>query len=344
MGGIPFYQLVDSFTAVIERSSATVIRANRRDDYRPARLRVITGNKITDCILFLWTVTPGGGGAHVRPANERRIQLTNVGGIPLEPGCRTLLGGWSKEFEVYAFWDPRRHTRFSMRSPSLQVTSETVETAGRVGIATYLRPVATGWEVVVAVAPDSLLWYVENGLPLHNSEEDAPAAADLVVATPDEERTFLDESQSEIQAARRFDLVQTMRAYRDSQFRPAVLRAYSYRCTVCGCALKLVDAAHIIPVSFPESTDEVTNGLALCRLHHGAYDMGLLGVRPDYSVITNPITERRLVELRLNVGLEEFKARLPKRITPPAVVETRPSSQNLVIGLRARGWPENLVA
>jgi len=344
MAGFRFSQLVDSFAAVLERFSATVIRAKPRDDYRPARLRVITGTKTTDCILFLWTVTPGGGGADVRPANERRIQLTNVRGIPLEPGCRTLLGGWSEEFGVYAFWDPRRHTRFSDRSPSLQVTSETLETAGRVGIATYLRPAATGREVVVAARPDSLLWYVENGLPLHNAEDDAPAAVDLVGASPEEERNFLDESRTDTQAARRYDLVQTIRAYRDSQFRPAVLRAYSYRCAVCGCALKLVDAAHIVPVSFPESTDEVTNGLALCRLHHGAYDNGLLGVRPDYRVIVNPETESRLTELNLAGGLEDFRARLPVRITPPAEIEVRPDPRKLTLGLLARRWPDNLVA
>lgn len=344
MPGFRFSRLVDDFVALLERSSATVIRAKPKDAYRPARLRVITGTQTTDCILFLWMVTPGGGGAEVRPENERRIQLTNVSGIPLEPGSRTLLGGWSQEFGVYVFWDPRRHIRFSIRSPSLQVTSETLETASGVGIATYLRPAASGREVVVAVAPDSLLWYVENGLPLHNSEDDALAAAQLVEATPEEERSFLDESQNEIQMARRYDLVETIRAYRDSQFRPAVLRAYSYRCAVCGCALKLVDAAHIVPVSFPESTDEVTNGLGLCRLHHGAYDNALLGVRSDFRVIVNPETESRLAQLRLDVGLEDFKSRLPQQIIYPASIEARPDPRRLVIGLRARRWPDNLVA
>jgi putative restriction endonuclease len=188
------------------------------------------------------------------------------------------------------------------------------------------------------------LWYVENGSPLHNAEDDAPAAADLAEASPEDERNFLDESHDEIQAARRYDLVETMRAYRDSQFRPAVLRAYAYRCAVCGCALKLVDAAHIVPVSFPESTDEVTNGLALCRLHHGAYDNGLLGVQSNYRVIVNPDTEIRLAKLRLATGLEEFKARLPERITPPSVIEVRPVPKKLIIGLRARRWPDKLVA
>jgi len=347
MAGIPFSRLVDSFVDTLEVSS-TVIRQKAVDTHRPARLRVVTGNRTTDCIVFLWTVTPGGGGPDVRPANERRIQLyqrqPRLSSIPLEPGCRTFLGGWSEEFEVYSFWDARRHVRFSESSPSLQVTSETLETAGRVGIATYLRPAATGPEVVVAVRPDSLLWYVENGSPLHNAEEDAPAATDLAGAGPEEERNFLDDSRTVIQAARRYDLVQTMRAYRDSRFGPAVLRAYANRCTVCGCALKLVDAAHIVPVSYPDSTDEVTNGLALCRLHHGAYDNGLLGVQSDYRVVVNPDTERRLADLRLANGLEEFTARLPERITLPAVIETRPTPQRLVRGLQARRWPDHLVA
>jgi putative restriction endonuclease len=106
----------------------------------------------------------------------------------------------------------------------------------------------------------------------------------------------------------------------------------------------LVDAAHIVPVSFPESTDEVTNGLALCRLHHGAYDNGLLGVRSDYRVIVNPETTDRLAELQLATGLEDFKARLPARITYPASIEARPEPGKLIIGLRARRWPGNLVA
>ncbi|MGA2063953.1 MAG: HNH endonuclease [Thermoguttaceae bacterium] len=136
----------------------------------------------------------------------------------------------------------------------------------------------------------------------------------------------------------------TLRAYRDSKFRPLVLQAYSYRCAVCGCALKLVDAAHIVPVAYPQSTDEVTNGLALCRLHHGAYDNGLLGVRSDYGVMVNPETANRLAELQLAVGLEAFKARLPAQITCPASIEARPEPGKLVIGLRARRWPDDLVA
>jgi putative restriction endonuclease len=344
VAGIKFFRLVDSFVETLERLGATVIRSRDKDDSRPARLRVISSDGTTDCILFLWTITEGGGGAGVRPANERRIQMTNVSGIPLQPGQRTLLGGWSEEFGVFAFWDARRHTRFSSKSPSLQVSSETLERAHNLGIATYLRPAALGREVVVAVSPDSLLWYVQHGLPLHNSQDDAASVAELVEATPEIEREFLDTSTNEVEASRRYDLVETMRAYRDAKFKPAVLRAYRHRCAVCGCALKLVDAAHIVPVSHPRSTDSVNNGIALCRLHHGAYDNGLLGFQSNYNIVLNPLAEQRLSQLNLSVGLDEFRTRLPARISVPNVIEVRPSAQNLILGLQARFWPESHVA
>jgi putative restriction endonuclease len=340
--GIRFRALVTQFIDALERGSATVITARPSDDVRPARLRVITAQR-TDCILFLWTITPGGGGAGVRPADERRIQITNVTRMPLEPGVRTLLGGWSQEHDVYAFWDARRHIHFGS-SPSLQVSVNTLETAARVGIATQLRPTAQGQEVVVAVSSNSLLWYVENGSPLHNAEYDAPEVARLAEATPEEERDFLDSATTESESARRYDLVETMRAYRDAKFRPAVLQAYSYRCAVCDCALKLVDAAHIVPVSHPTSTDEVTNGLGLCRLHHGAFDNALLGIQSSFRVVINHERVRRLNELGLASGLETFQARLPVQIRVPASIEARPLPDFLRLGMELRQWPADLIA
>jgi putative restriction endonuclease len=135
-----------------------------------------------------------------------------------------------------------------------------------------------------------------------------------------------------------------MRAYRDAKFRPSVLRAYRYRCAVCQCALKLIDAAHIIPVAYPNSTDEITNGLALCRLHHGAYDNGLLGVQSNYRIVINPDHEQHLTDLRLDMGLDEFRLRLPEQITAPSSLEARPDPRKLIIGLQARRWPALLVA
>jgi len=341
--GIRFRRLVSHFIDTLERYSATVIRFTPVSDERPAKMRVIAPGQATDCILFLWTITRGGGGAGVRPANERRIQMTNVHRMPLEPGIRTLLGGWSEEFGVYAFWDARRHVQFSRKSPSLQVDANTLETAGSVGIATFRRPTREGEEVVVAVSESALLWYVQNGLAIHDYPNDAAHVVDLADATPEEEREFLDSAGGELETTQRYNLVQTMRAYRDAKFRPAVLHAYSYRCAVCDTDLKLVDAAHIVPVSDPRSTDEVTNGLALCRLHHGAYDNALLGVQSDHKIVVNPDAARRLRELDLDSALGEFSERLPERIRVPASIEARPAPENLRLALQARRWPAAFV-
>lgn len=342
MPGIPFNALVDQFVNNLERLSATVIRARSRDRDRPARLRVVT-SRHTDCILFLWAITAGGGGAGVRPAGERRIQITGVNRMPLEPGVRTLLGGWSEEYSVYAFWDARRHVTFGS-SPSLQVNDATLEAASTIGIATQLRPTREGEEVVAAVSPNSLLWYLENGAPLHNAGNDATAVVDLADASQEEERDFLDSAKSEAESARRYDLVETMRAFRDAAFKPAVLQAYSYKCAVCECDLKLVDAAHIVPVSHPTSRDEVTNGIALCRLHHGAFDNALLGVQSDYQLIINPERSDKLREIGMDTWLPSFQSTLPPRIRVPASIEARPSAENLKLGLRLRRWPDALIA
>jgi len=66
---------------------------------------------------------------------------------------------------------------------------------------------------------------------------------------------------------------------RDAAFREAVLRAYGYRCAVCGFetrvghALVGVDAAHLWWHGHG-GPDDVRNGVALCALHHRLLDRG----------------------------------------------------------------------
>lgn len=334
MAGTRFRRLIEAFTNDLDRQGAAVIPESVSAE-RPARLRV-DGQRF---LVFLWTITPGGGPTGVRPPHERRIQITKVTGFPLEPESRTLIGGWSDECCVYAFWDARRHAQFSHRSPSFQVDVGTLQGAANAGLATQPRPTRSGsQEMVVAVSPKSLLWYLRSGLALHNAPEDADAVADLITAAPEEERQFLDSDPTEATVARRYDLVQVIRAFRAASFRPMVLEAYSYRCAVCGVALKLVDAAHIVPVAYPGSTDEVTNGLGLCRLHHAAYDSGLLGILPNYSLGVRDASVTALRRANLDHGITEFRAALPPRIRVPATRNVRPLPANLRTGLLARGW------
>ncbi len=64
-------------------------------------------------------------------------------------------------------------------------------------------------------------------------------------------------------------------------FRARVMHAYHGTCAVC--LLKhadLLDAAHIIGDSQDDGLAMVTNGLALCKIHHASYDRNLLGITP----------------------------------------------------------------
>jgi putative restriction endonuclease len=325
----------------MERYGATVLNTGRTT--KPAHIRIVSGDKTTDCIVYLWTITPGGGPPGTRPAGERRIQITNASPFPLNPGTRTIVGGWSEETQVWAFWDARRHTRFSLRSPSFQTTLNTLESAGHHGLATQLRPSNEGREVVVAVRSDFLLWYVQDGQPLHDADEDAAEVATLVDATPEEESGLVESSTTPEQLARRVQLIEIIRAFRDARFRPLVLQAYGNCCAVCGTALKLVDAAHIVPVSDPRGDDDVTNGLALCRLHHGAYDTGLIGVNSDFAIILNSAAAERLKTVQLAEGLDAFRRALPDQIRLPHVSEVRPDPRKLRIGLEVRQFPPSLI-
>jgi putative restriction endonuclease len=72
----------------------------------------------------------------------------------------------------------------------------------------------------------------------------------------------------------------TTRRKRDTSFRERVLRAYGYRCAVCGLDVRLgallvaLEAAHI-KWHQAGGPDLEANGLALCSLHHKLLDRGV---------------------------------------------------------------------
>ena len=79
---------------------------------------------------------------------------------------------------------------------------------------------------------------------------------------------------------------------RDPEFRIKVLRAYEYRCAMCGFDGRLdsttvgLEAAHIQwwAVNGP---DVIPNGLCLCAMHHQLFDRGVLGLTSDREVMVS---------------------------------------------------------
>lgn len=98
-------------------------------------------------------------------------------------------------------------------------------------------------------------------------------------------------------------------------FAAQVMVAYETRCAVCALGHReLLDAAHIVPDSHPLGDPVVPNGLALCKIHHAAFDRQILGIRPDLTV---EIHRRLLEEIdgpMLRHGLQHHHGQLLMRV------------------------------
>jgi putative restriction endonuclease len=119
---------------------------------------------------------------------------------------------------------------------------------------------------------------------------------------------------------RRYLISETRRRLHQPVFASRVMLAYETSCAVCALGHReLLDAAHIIPDAATGGEPVVQNGIALCKIHHAAYDQQILGIRPDFVV---EIQARLLAEIdgpMLRHGLQDHHGkplmRLPKRRT-----------------------------
>jgi putative restriction endonuclease len=100
-------------------------------------------------------------------------------------------------------------------------------------------------------------------------------------------------------------------------FRERVIDAYRGQCALCRLKHEeLLDAAHIVPDSDPEGEPMVSNGIALCKLHHAAFDKYFISVRPDYiiEVRHDVLVETDGPMLRHGLqGIHEQRIQLPRR-------------------------------
>ena len=113
------------------------------------------------------------------------------------------------------------------------------------------------------------------------------------------------------------------------RFKLDVMRAYRHRCAICTLRERaLVQAAHIVPDVEPEGIAAVVNGLALCAIHHLAFDRNLLGIDPSGVV---HIADRLLREIdgpMLRTGLQGFHG---DTIAVPRRPEDRPDPGRLEV-------------
>lgn len=109
-----------------------------------------------------------------------------------------------------------------------------------------------------------------------------------------------DEPEINVRSAHQYRLAK-IRGASGRKFSEEVRAAYSHRCAFCGATFggiegvrSGIDAAHILAWS-KHDLDVVSNGIALCKLHHWAFDAGLLLIRlegQDYVTRFTTLADR----------------------------------------------------
>jgi putative restriction endonuclease len=156
--------------------------------------------------------------------------------------------------------------------------------------------------------------------------KDDPQAQIFTIAL-DESFTFFGDPMTMTGDQRRYAEKVVRTRLHQPVFRARVMHAYRSTCAVCELKhSELLDAAHIIPDSSESGFAEVSNGLALCKIHHAAYDRNLLGITADYIVRINQLLLDEVDGPMLRHGLQDMHGR---SLTLPTRSTDRPSQAAL---------------
>jgi len=149
-------------------------------------------------------------------------------------------------------------------------------------------------------------------LSLPRQEKLMKALKEILEQSGAEEPKLMEESQS----------IEVKRKTRATAFREKVREIYDYSCAVCEKKrfTRLnhpeVESSHIFPKE-KNGSDDLRNGIVLCRLHHWAFDEGLFSIRNDYSIII----ENRI---RKDKNYDEISRFKNKKIVPPKEERYKP--------------------
>ena len=309
MPAIDALKLVDSILDAFQDSGASgILVSSLRKHPRRFVVEIETGG--IEVWVYAWTLTHGG-----RPSlpDEYRIQMTTVSSpLPLNLKGYTLLLGYEPNLKMFGGFDLARHRTFTTGSPSVQIDIKSIHKALEDGLAFDRK---NNQEIAVAIRPDQMLNYMANAEDLHRLGKNAAMYSLLAKASARERITK--KEIKKLTPKRQRILSTITRWARSACFRQQVLCAYDNRCSLTRMQLRLIDAAHILPVQAEDTTDDVRNGIALSPTYHRAFDGGLIYLDDKYVMRINPEKELQLVTLKLDGGIEDFKSYLGKRIHLP---------------------------
>jgi hypothetical protein len=126
---------------------------------------------------------------------------------------------------------------------------------------------------------------------------------------------------------------------RNRAFKQAIKEAYDFKCAVCGMKIYSpntmlweVEAAHIVPHS-ANGKDDILNGLALCRLHHWAFDVGWFTLEDNFKILAS----RKIKDLSADFGkLGNYE--FMRALSNENLIISLPKEQDIYPHLNAIKW------
>ena len=324
-------QLLSVVEMAVRESGWGFLHRSRLGEH-PAQYQIYRNGLSYQVDIYIWNLTPGGKN---RPQDEWRIQVTGVRRFRQNPGSKTLILGWQDDLGVFVGFDFVRHRDELGVSPSIQLREAVLHQAVIDGFAPHNKG---NNELAIAFRPDFIVSYVDNLEALHACGYEDNEIEILNRIGQEPENVHDSEINDEVAVPRSYAVISTKRALRDIGFRRRVLTAYSHSCAICGIQLRLIDGAHVLPASHPDSTDGTDNGVALCALHHRAFDRAFITFDSRYRIHINRDMFDELRETGYDDGLDRFENSLRSIISLPPDRRDRPASRFVETANALRGW------
>lgn len=309
--------LVNELIEAIQQSGGVAAYVSKSVRTHPRKFIVSYMGNTYSLWVYIWTLTHGG---RVSLPKEFRIQMTSVSSpLPMNPKGLTVLMGYYPDLKVFAGFDLKKHSSFTVGSPSVQINISALYDALQNGLSFITKD---NDEIAIGVRADQFFVYCLNAGSLHLYGAESNLTEMLSKAAKLQE---IPQDDIESLATDRRQIVKNVSKYsRDANFRKLVMTAYDNRCAVTRIQLRLVDAAHILPVPSEESSDHVTNGIALSPTFHRAYDNCLIYLDENFIMRLNKKKADELKSINLDGGLTQFSSFLDKKIHLPIDKNQRP--------------------
>lgn len=264
--------------------------------------------------------------------DECRIQVGDSQNFlqAINSGKHVHILGYFDDENVFTAWNPYMfRDRINVKKTVSKYSRFSVQKdANKNGISLYVDN--TG-DTAITFKPEYIGLYLENYTNMHLLNK-----SELMELIEKYNSLNASENEEEQIKIREFDYTVThTHAPRDPNFKRIVDKIYGHRCAVCGMQLELVEAAHIIPHSHEKGSDDPTNGICMCALHHAAYDKGLIYIDERYKIKVNDDKVSYLEKIKRDGGISKFLRLHNEELDLPS--SNRPSVEFLKVANAIRG-------